>query len=210
MSKRNRFGHGDPRVVIVAILAVVAIVVAAAMLRQPHNDELAPPTFDPDSSSSTQPPPTLNQFGEDTYVAGNVHTGSTVITEEEWQRAIRSVTQLENDLFAKPDPARVGELALSTCDCYADTVRRLTALKTNNQHVAGPTLRVQSASLVQVPAPNQVDLIVTLIADGFPTVDANGNVIETGPSGLLPPNRYILDKGSDGRWRIAQRHAFDN
>src|SRR5688572_9721164 len=73
----------------------------------------------------------------------------TTSTPPDWQAGMERVTKLENELFANPDPSRVGEMMTVECTCYADVRNRLQALKDKGRHVDGDNLRVESTTLNQ-------------------------------------------------------------
>lgn len=135
-------------------------------------------------------------------------TSSTVKPGEEWRPGFDRVTQLENDLFANPDPTRVDEVMLPECTCYSDTKNRLQALHDKGYRIDGANLLVDSVSLSQRIDDKTVQLFVVLSDNGKPVVDAGGKVIEASPNmkrrGLL----YVLR--SDGTtWKIAKRNLID-
>lgn len=201
----------DRRAYIVLFLFIGLIVGGYMASSGARKQSAKPPNLSAEAGNMTQPRPTsswqLKDSGDEQILVGNVETGPTKIAEADWKTGLELVTKLENDVFMKPDPSQVGNFMTPSCACYQATVTQLTNLQKNRQHVGGANIAVTGSSLIREPKPNQVELLVSLEAKGFNTVDANGNAIEIGPAGVLEPFRYILEKGSDGRWRIAERHT---
>ncbi len=134
-------------------------------------------------------------------------TSSAVVGLSDWEAGLAQIIKVENDLFMAPDPSRVGEIMLTECACYADTVSRLTNLKTKGYHVDGANVVITRAQKVDEPAANQVRMVVDVKPDGKPGVDASGKEVFPSPVGYFPPEIYTIEKGQDGIWRIADRHV---
>ena len=125
----------------------------------------------------------------------------------DWQAAINAVFAAENDAFSNPDPAKVKNFMLPTCDCYADTVNRIRNLQTKSWHVAGNTETLVTSGFVSGTA-SSITLGVSPASAGNPTVDSVGKVIEQPKAGSAQPMKYVLNKGADGVWRVAERRLL--
>lgn len=145
----------------------------------------------------------LTRIGDDddTEVLGVTVTAAP----SAWEAGLERVTRIENELFANPDPSRVGEIMTADCPCFADTRGRLQALKDKGRHVDGDNLIIESATLNQQVNDDRVRVFVVISDNGRPTVDASGNVTSPSPdverAGLI----YTLARGTDQQWRIADR-----
>lgn len=188
--------------VLFVIVLVAGLVVGYTTLRD-KPDNTAPKL---DNSPGATSQPRYQTDGEVTYLEGDAYTGAIPKALANWREGLTLVTATENALFAQPNPARVGDFATADCPCNSEAVGLLTNLRDKKWRVAGDNLEITGASLLKVSADKrQVEAMISIETKGHDTIDANGNTIETGPSGLLPPFRYILEKGSDDRWRIADR-----
>jgi len=134
-------------------------------------------------------------------------TTSTTIAPTDWQVGVARVTALENELFSNPDPSRVQEIMTTDCTCYNSTTQRLTTLKEQGRHVDGDNLKVDSVTLHQQISPDEVRAFVVISDNGRPIVDSQDKVIETSPKADRAGLLYLMIKGTDNQWRIADRVA---
>lgn len=135
---------------------------------------------------------------------GGVYTLIGVDQKIDTRAPLGRVVTGENALFRQPDPARVGDYMLQSCKCYADTQAQLTRLQDAHLHVAGDNIIVNKITPLAV-SNTGMRLLVSISSAGNPTVDANGKIVEPGPTGKFQSLIYFLARGQDGQWRIADR-----
>lgn len=125
----------------------------------------------------------------------------------DWQAGLDRINRIENELFQNPDPTRVGEIMVPSCTCYQPTVDRLTVMKSAGRHVAGANIVLNNTAFVEQISDSRVSIFTDPQPAGFPTVDASGKKVEDSPTRNKLPFLYILDKDSDGVWRLSDRHT---
>jgi len=122
----------------------------------------------------------------------------------EWRIALDQVTLLENQAFISPDPALASAFMTKGCNCYGETVKRLTALRKAGHHFAGDTVGILEATPIGEVTSTEAKLSVVVGGVPNPRVDASGTVIADGPEGSIQLT-YLLKKEAGGVWRIADR-----
>ena len=179
---------------LIALVVVLALFAGAYTFGQWYFFE---PTATLDNSDAPSTTTTTAYVDSDVAVA----TGDLA----DWQAGIDRITAIENELFANPDPSRVGEIMLPSCSCYQPTVDRLTALKQANQRVAGANIVLTETQFLNQDG-NRVEIFTNPQPAGFPTIDSSGQTVEASPSRNNIPLLYTMDKTSDG-WRLAERQV---
>jgi hypothetical protein len=197
----------DRRALIVLVVFLIVVIGGGVLIKARQGGPTDQAGVEQSQSSAAAPSGTSPGSNSSTTAPAEGGPSTSAGSQVDWKGALGYVITGENSLYENPDPSQVGKYMLSTCSCYAQTVSRITYLKTNDWHVSGDTEKVLASGYISGSS-TSVTLGVTPASGGNPTVDANGKVIEPGPTGTAVAMVYVLNKGQDGVWRIADRHPF--
>ncbi len=185
----------DRRAIIFLVVLLIVMVGGALVIRS-GGDSSSTGTGGSDGSTTT------------TATGASATSTSTSIpqaTQENFDTAVRRVSDAENELFSHPDASRVGEIMDSSCGCYADAQKRLTNLSSKGWRVSGPNITVLKTSAYET-TPTTVEGVVNVSTGTYKVVDASGKAVEAAPNPSTQPLVYVMKKGQDGVWRIFDRH----
>ena len=126
----------------------------------------------------------------------------------DWAAGLERITRIENELYSAPNASRVGEIMLPACACYQDGIDRLNALKQKGRKVAGANIVLTKTTFIKQEGNSRVYTYTYPTSAGFGIVDSTGKTVEAAP----PPNpkgfMYVMDKGTDGIWRLSDRYMI--
>ena len=210
---------------LVAVAFIVVVVVMLVAIRHRSNEQpswVAELGLDTGSTAAGQAPQRLGTPGSGSAPAtGGAPTSSTSLPVSRRSRSTRrrrstrrvttSTTStarsraLEGWLLTHPQPDRVAEIYQQGSAPYADLVDQLTQLKNAHQTLHVENYRIVGVTVDSRPSPDRVNLrYADTYTDAVTIADGTGAVVSRAPyDGRARLWTLTLQRGDDGRWRVA-------
>lgn len=151
--------------------------------------------------------------GESTTTAAESTTTTVAaVGPAEWIEVVNELNAQLADLYADPDPDRVGELMAEACPCYEQHTNNMAAIADEGQRIVGDPNAVLFVQEEATYDDGSVRLTIKIRPGEAQLLDRNGEVLqEFSEDAEVPPCSSILLKpdGPNGTYRVHDEVALD-